>query len=313
MRAGLPGGGALGHAVRSRSREVEALFHGRAWHAESTAALRRPEHEALWGLDGAPPAGPCSTRATSRGAGAVPRSVGKPWPEGYRISDQGILNIAFGYRRMREMMDSYRRSRSGGARANGFPLHAINWGVVYVNDEQEFSVELLWVNPRWDARMGFTPLPMASRPLPDTHRVERTSALRRRSIASGTSSRTTAACRSGFQLDTVTLEREGHPAPNGVGAERAMRGPKTNLREQVLGWEPGRSLDYRLMEGAPISCHQGRVELKPVAGGTELAGASAFERRFPALRGLSSAPWTSCSGLLAPAQETGRVGLIRPG
>ena len=151
------------------------FFMGALGMSESTAALRRPEHEALWGLDGA------TTRRAVLDAGNVLVElvqyldpVGKPWPEGHRISDQGILNIAFGYRRMREMMDSYRRSRSGGARANGFPLHAINWGVVYVNDEQEFSVELLWVNPRWDARMGFTPLPPANRPLPDTHRVERT-------------------------------------------------------------------------------------------------------------------------------------------
>ncbi len=69
-----------------------------------------------------------------------------------------------------------------------------------------------------------------------------------------------------FPLDTVTLQREGWPAPNGVGAERAMRGPKMNVREQVLGWDSQRSLDYRLLQGAPISCHQGRVELKPVAG-----------------------------------------------
>ncbi len=184
------------------------------------------------------------------------------------------------------MMDSYRRSRSGGARANGFPLHAINWGVVYVNDEQEFSVELLWMNPRWDARMGFTPLPLASRPLPDTHRVERTVSIaapidRVWNIVTDHRGMT-----KWFALDTVTLEREGHPAPNGVGAERVMRGPKTNLREQVLGWEPGRSLDYRLMEGAPISCHQGRVELKPVAGGTELTWSIRYRARIPGTSGM---------------------------
>ena len=116
------------------------------------------------------------------------------------------------------MMDSYRRSRSGGAPAQWFPLHAVNWGVVYVNDEQEFSVELLWVNPRWDARMGFTPLPPARRPLPDTHRVERTVSIaapvdRVWSIVADHRGMTR-----WFALDTVVLEREGHP-----GAERRRR------------------------------------------------------------------------------------------
>ena len=93
-------------------------FMGALGMPESTAALRRPEHEALWGLDGA------TTRSVVLDAGNVLVElvqyldpVGKPWPEGHRISDQGILNIAFGYRRMRDMMDSYRRSRSAGARA----------------------------------------------------------------------------------------------------------------------------------------------------------------------------------------------------
>ena len=117
-----------------------------------------------------------------------------------------------------------------------------------------------------------------------------------------------------FPLDTVTLEREGWPAPNGVGAERAMRGPKMNVREQVLGWDPQRSLDYRLMEGAPISCHQGRVELKPVAWrhGTHL--------EHPVSREDSGHVGNRASGhgqdarrRVAAAQETGRVRLIRPG
>jgi len=262
-------------------------FMGALGMPESAAALRCPEHEALWGLAGA------KTRSVVLDADNVlvelvqyVDPVGRPWPEGHRISDQGILNIAFGYRKMRDMMDSYHRSRIAGARPNGFPLHVVNWGVVYVNDEQEFSVELLWVNPRWDARMGFTPLPLEKRPLPDTHRVEHTV----RIAAPVERVWDIVADHRGmprwFSLDTVTLEREGLPAPNGVGAERAMRGPKMNLREQVLGWDPQRSLDYRLMEGAPISCHQGRVEMKPVAGGTELTWSIRYRAKIPGTAGI---------------------------
>ena len=135
--------GLTGVAARSVTLSVADLekskryFMGALGMPESTAVLRRREHEALWGLDGA------TTRSVVLDAGnvlvelcstSIPSAA---WPEGHRISDQGILNIAFGYRRMRDMMDSYRRSRGAGARPNGFPLHAVNWGVVYVNDEQD--------------------------------------------------------------------------------------------------------------------------------------------------------------------------------
>ncbi|MGL6222719.1 MAG: VOC family protein, partial [Steroidobacteraceae bacterium] len=155
--------------------QSKRYFMGALGMTETVAALRRPEHEALWGLNGA------VTRSVVLDAGNVLVElvqyldpVGKPWPAGHRISDQGILNVAFGYRSMRDMLDSYRRSRAAGAHPNGFPLHLVNWGVVYVNDEQDFSVELLWVKPRWDSKMGFTPLPASARPLPDTRRVEHT-------------------------------------------------------------------------------------------------------------------------------------------
>jgi uncharacterized protein YndB with AHSA1/START domain len=186
------------------------------------------------------------------------------------------------------MMDSYRRSRTAGARANGFPLHLLNWGVVYVNDEQGFSVELLWVNPRWDARMGFVPRPREKRPLPDTHCVEHSVTISAPPSRVWNLVKDHRGMPEWFPVSSVTLQREGRPAPNGVGAERVMRGPKMNIREQVIGWDEQRSLDYRLMDGAPISCHHGRVELQPVAGGTELTWSIRYRARIPGTTALVS-------------------------
>ena len=39
---------------------------------------------------------------------------GRPWPPGYRISDQGLLNIAFGFRRARRVRGGPRALRRGG-------------------------------------------------------------------------------------------------------------------------------------------------------------------------------------------------------
>ena len=88
------------------------------------------------------------------------RSGGRA-PADYRISDQGILNIAFGARSRRDHGELYRRARAAGARANRRPLHLPGGGVVYVNDPDGFSVELLWMSPASEKRWGFTPRPAA--------------------------------------------------------------------------------------------------------------------------------------------------------
>jgi catechol 2,3-dioxygenase-like lactoylglutathione lyase family enzyme len=170
-RVARPGCPAAVNSVTLSVPDLEAakrFFVGAIGLAECSGALHLPDHEALWGLAGA------TTRTVVLHAGNVLLELvqyldplGKPWPEGYRISDQGILNIAFGYRTMREHRAACRRACEAGARANGFALHLLNWGVVYVNDPQRFSIELLWVNPRWDARMGFVPVPLHSRPAPN--------------------------------------------------------------------------------------------------------------------------------------------------
>jgi short-subunit dehydrogenase/catechol 2,3-dioxygenase-like lactoylglutathione lyase family enzyme len=124
------------------------------------APLHGPEHEALWGLDGA--------RRDSATLWAddiavelfeYAEPVGRPRPPGYRISDQGLLNIAFGFHRRSEFEAAYERCRDAGLRGNGPPLRLGPWSVVYVNDDQGFSVELLHVEPWYEKPMGFGPSP----------------------------------------------------------------------------------------------------------------------------------------------------------
>ena len=143
----------------------EAFFSRGLGLERARAARRAPEHESLWGLDGA------RTQGSVFNAGSVHVEivqyldpVGRPRPAGYRISDQGILNIAFGARSRRAHTELYRRARAAGARENRRPVHLPGAGVVYVNDPQQFSVELLWISPAADKRWGFAPRPAAERP-----------------------------------------------------------------------------------------------------------------------------------------------------
>jgi uncharacterized protein YndB with AHSA1/START domain len=66
------------------------------------------------------------------------------------------------------------------------------------------------------------------------------------------------------------LEREGEPAPNGVGAIRVLRSVGPPLREEVIGFErPGR-FSYRMLSGAPVRDHVGTVSLEPAGAGTKV-------------------------------------------
>ena len=154
-----------GVAVRSITLSVPDLTRSRRFFVDtlglresSCGALHRPEHEALWGLDGAT----CDALVLEAGDLFVEvvqytNPVGQPWPEGYRICDQGLLNVAFGFRDRSEFEAAHARCRAAGYRPNGEPLRLGAWSVVYMNDDQDFSVELLFVRPWYDGRMGFTP------------------------------------------------------------------------------------------------------------------------------------------------------------
>jgi uncharacterized protein YndB with AHSA1/START domain len=66
------------------------------------------------------------------------------------------------------------------------------------------------------------------------------------------------------------LEREGVPAPNGVGAIRVLSAAGPPLREEVIAYEPSTRFSYKLLSGAPVRDHVGTVELTAHAGGTKV-------------------------------------------
>jgi uncharacterized protein YndB with AHSA1/START domain len=66
------------------------------------------------------------------------------------------------------------------------------------------------------------------------------------------------------------LEREGEPAPNGVGAIRVLTSIGPPLREEVIAYEPPTRFAYKLLSGAPVRDHVGTVELTPNGAGTRV-------------------------------------------
>jgi catechol 2,3-dioxygenase-like lactoylglutathione lyase family enzyme len=122
-------------------------------------AVHRSEHEVLWGLSDAVR----QTAVVRAGDVAIElvqyeRPASRGHRAGYMLSDQGILNVALGCLDKREFDETYAR-----AVAHGFRGHTEPWTVpdvatvVYLTDDQGFSVELLHIAPGALERMGFVP------------------------------------------------------------------------------------------------------------------------------------------------------------
>jgi uncharacterized protein YndB with AHSA1/START domain len=65
------------------------------------------------------------------------------------------------------------------------------------------------------------------------------------------------------RLRSSSLEREGDPAPNGVGAIRALRMIGPPVREEITEFEAPRRFAYRMLSGVPVRSHTGTVEVIP--------------------------------------------------
>lgn len=79
----------------------------------------------------------------------------------------------------------------------------------------------------------------------------------------------------------VVRRRPGAPDPNGVGAVRAVRGMGLVIEEEVVAFEPGRRLGYRLIAGAPIRDHTGEVTLSAEGTGTRVRWSVGFRPMIP--------------------------------
>lgn len=71
-------------------------------------------------------------------------------------------------------------------------------------------------------------------------------------------------------LRKATLEREGDPAPNGLGAIRVLSAVGPPMREEVIAYEPPSRFAYKLLSGLPFRDHVGTVELTPLDQGTQV-------------------------------------------
>ena len=231
-------------AVRSVTLSVADLDQSAAFLSDglgmpaSGAALRRPEHEALWGLPGA------ATRSQVFDAGDVLVEVvqyldpvGRPRPDDYRISDQGILNVALGARSKSQFDELYRRACAAGARPNSRPVRIPGAAVVYVNDPQQFSFEIIRLSQASDKHWGFTPIASTRRPQPDTHAIEQTVHIAAPPDVTWQVISDHEAMSEWAGIGPVRRIVDGETEPNGRGAQRVLN-IGGEIIEQVIAEQP---------------------------------------------------------------------------
>ncbi|HET9677608.1 MAG TPA: SRPBCC family protein [Solirubrobacterales bacterium] len=68
----------------------------------------------------------------------------------------------------------------------------------------------------------------------------------------------------------ATIEREGDPAPNGLGAIRSFTLAGPPMREEIITFERPHRYSYTILSGLPVRNHVGTVELTAQDGGTKI-------------------------------------------
>ena len=154
-----------GCAIRSVSLSVPDIDRARRFWVETLQVpevqpdlLHTPEMEALWGLPGAK----AETLLLRAGDELIELKqyrdpAPRPRPDGYLLSDIGILNIALGYRDRGRFTEAVTRLIDAGYSANVLPNDEGPFTSSCVNDDQGFSLEMFYCAPEIDEYLGFTP------------------------------------------------------------------------------------------------------------------------------------------------------------
>jgi catechol 2,3-dioxygenase-like lactoylglutathione lyase family enzyme/uncharacterized protein YndB with AHSA1/START domain len=265
--------------VRSMRVSVPSLAQARETYVEALGlepvedyALHSPRDEEMWGLAGAE-VDSLLLRAGNFLVELVEYRSPQPAPrpEGYRICDQGFMNIALGYRDRHDYDRAFALATDRGMAPNGDVTDIGVFRVMYVNDPAGFSVEMLYARRPFWSLSGFNPSDAsveieididAPREVVWQHLVDH-------------------AGMGDWCLFNGSVLREGAEAANGPGCLRELTAPGMRITEEIVAWDEGHHYTYRLRTGAPFRWHRGDVFVRDVYGRTRVRWAIRFESWIP--------------------------------
>lgn len=272
------------------------------------------EHEALWGLEDAK-RDSFVVRAGDALIEVVQYAdpVGKPWPEGYHISDIGILNIALGAETRAELDALVEKGRPHGITPNTTKETAVSklWYATYVNDPMGFSIEVLWhgskgkrrpVDPLGLLELGFT--------------AKKPPVKRAKAVASSSASPE--------QVWAVLVDHEDMSAwapfkstevvrqgdQDGVGLVRRLSGGPAGmaLTETIAAVEAPYRLEYQAKGVPGQSRYRGFVTIEPAAGGgSTVTWEAQYRSLVPGTVPVTAAMLRKLASALAGAAQTAQA------
>lgn len=234
--------------------------------------LHSQEHEALWGLEGAR-----TKTALLRGRNFLVEVMEylshepKPWPEDYQICDQGFMNIAMGFDKTCEFDRDFAHATANGMRPNSDPVDIGIFRVMYVNDPQGFSFEMLNARKNLWSLSGFN----VGEPYVENE------ILIDASLADTWSKLTDHEAMGDWSIFNGRILCPGESEKNGLGCIRELSAPGSRITEEVVAWTEGRHYAYRLRSGAPFKRHRGDIFVSEEQGKTKVRWAIRFESRIP--------------------------------
>lgn len=86
-------------------------------------------------------------------------------------------------------------------------------------------------------------------------------------------------------LRKSVLEREGEPAPNGVGSIRVLSAVGPPMREETIVYERPSRFSYKILSGLPVRDHVGTASLEPSGNGTKVTYAVHTTPTLPVVGG----------------------------
>ena len=84
---------------------------------------------------------------------------------------------------------------------------------------------------------------------------------------------------------STAFEREGTPAPGGVGAVRLLKQFPVTVREEIVEFEPPGRMAYRLLSWTPMHHYRAVISLSDTEEGSEIHWRSEYQAR-PGIGGL---------------------------
>ncbi|SDP74367.1 SRPBCC family protein [Desulforhopalus singaporensis] len=234
--------------------------------------LHDESHEEMWGLPGAR-----SKRLLLRSANFLVELVQyiepspRAWPEGYQICDQGIMNIALGYSSTADFDQAFKKAVDGGSRPNGKPVDIGVFKVMYVNDDDGFSVEMLHARRRLWSVSGFNPsyAYVTNEVMIDASPEEVWSVLTDHDTMGD------------WCLFKAKVVRPGDTDPKGLGTQRKVSALGMKILEEIIEWEPHRRFAYTVRSGGGVKDYRGDLLLSPQDDGTHLRWSMRFRPLIP--------------------------------